>query len=203
MAIFIFDRQHVGKPGRRDLGAGADLDGDGDIENDEMEANLTPVYIRAAKERLETMGHTVYVFESGRYSERHVRANQIARENPDEMVGYIACHLNAGGGNYSAFFYDQRSPGGKRFAESLSRQMTGAQLSGVDRHIVRGCSKNEWKNAFYTIKDIWNGPGNISGACAEPVFMDNEDHQAHLTAAGLRIIGRALADACVLWAESD
>ena len=48
--VLILDRQHYGKPGQNDLGAGADLDGDGVVELDEREANLTLLYINAAKQ---------------------------------------------------------------------------------------------------------------------------------------------------------
>ena len=38
--IVILDRQHYGKPGKNDLGAGADLNHDGKVESDEREARL-------------------------------------------------------------------------------------------------------------------------------------------------------------------
>ena len=39
--VLILDRQHYGKPGQNDLGAGADLDGDNVVAIDERVANLT------------------------------------------------------------------------------------------------------------------------------------------------------------------
>ena len=59
--VVILDRQHYGKPNRNDLGAGVDLDGSGTIDNDEREANLTPLYIEAAKQLLEADNHTVFI----------------------------------------------------------------------------------------------------------------------------------------------
>ncbi len=75
--VLILDRQHYGKPNQNDLGAGADLDGDGKVELDEREANLTPLYIAAAKQLAEAEGHTVYVLDSGWYSDRHEQAVEI------------------------------------------------------------------------------------------------------------------------------
>ena len=80
--IVIFDRQHYGKPGKSDLGAGVDLDGDGKVETAEMEANLTPLYIHPARRLLEASGHSSYVFDNGWYADRHNRANALAKANP-------------------------------------------------------------------------------------------------------------------------
>ena len=57
--VLILDRQHYGKPGRDDLGAGVDLNDDGIVERNEREANLTLIYIEAAKRFAEAEGHTV------------------------------------------------------------------------------------------------------------------------------------------------
>ena len=134
--VLILDRQHYGKPGQNDLGAGADLDGDNVVAIDEREANLTLIYIEAAKELAESEGHTVYVIDSGWYSSRHERAIEIARAHPDDMCAYIACHLNAGGGDYSVCLYDHRSGGGRKLSTSVSALLSD-QLPDVNRHLTR------------------------------------------------------------------
>ena len=78
--IIIFDRQHHGKPGRSDVGATFDLDRDGVVETQEMEANITPYYYLPAKKLLEDLGHSVVVFDYGWYKDRHAKANAIALE---------------------------------------------------------------------------------------------------------------------------
>ena len=196
--VLILDRQHYGKPDQDDLGAGADLDGDGVVELYEREANLTLIYINAAKELAEAEGHTVYILDYGWYSSRHEKAIEIAREHPDDMCAYIACHLNAGGGDYSLTLHDYRSRGGEKLAKAISLEMS-AQVPEIRRHLSQAASPEQWTNGYYTIKGIYAGPGNLSGMCFEPVFMDNVDHQALLTDEGLTILGQALAEGCIAW----
>jgi len=196
--IVILDRQHYGKPGKNDLGAGADLDGDGKVQDDEREANLTLVYIEAAKQMLEADGHTVHILDSGWYSSRHEQAAGIALANPDDKCAYIACHLNAGGGDYSVALYDHRSTGGHKLALSIAAAMA-SDITAVGRHLVKASSPDEWRNAYNTIKGVYSGPSNLSGVCFEPVFMDTEEHQKYLTHDGLTLIGQVLAEGCAAW----
>ena len=193
--IAILDRQHAGKPNRNDLGAGVDLDGDGEIDNDEREANLTPILIKACKRRLLAAGAEVIVIETGSYWKRHQRANEIAQTNPDAMVVYVAQHLNAGGGSYSAGFYDERSRNGAKLAMNIAGVHSEAELAGVSRTITRQCGPTgDWVNAFNTIKGIYAGPANICGYCSEPVFMDCLAHRQHLTENGLKRLGELQAE---------
>ena len=193
--IVILDRQHVGKPGRNDLGAGADLDGDGTIDFDEREANLTPILIEACRRKLVEAGATVHVFEDDSYWVRHQWAVDIAIDNQDALVPYIAQHLNAGGGTYSAGFYDARSRNGEKLANCISRAYSDANLSGVSRAITRRCAPTgDWVNAYHTIKGVYFGPANICGYCSEPVFMDCLAHREHLTEDGLKRLGELQAE---------
>lgn len=196
--VLILDRQHYGKPGRDDLGAGVDLNDDGIVERNEREANLTLIYIEAAKRFAEAEGHTVYVIDSDWYSVRHEKAIQIAEAHPDDMCAYIACHLNAGGGNYSVCLYDHRSGGGRRLAADVSATLS-TQLPEVSRHLTKSASPDLWNNAYHTISGVYSGPGNLSGMCFEPVFMDTEAHQSLLNESGLTLIGTLLAEGCILW----
>ena len=137
--IFIFDRQHHGKPNRRDMGAGFDLDGDGKVEYQERETQLTPLYYLPAKKLLESLGHRVVILDSGWYSERHRKANRIAMENPRTPVAYLACHVNAGKGSYAAYIHDSRSRGGARLARVLGNATADAALPKISRvRVVQG-----------------------------------------------------------------
>lgn len=196
--IVILDRQHYGKPGRDDLGAGVDLDGDGVIEREEREAVMTLTYIESAKKLLEADGHTVFVLDSGWYSERHEKAVEIAKAHPDDMCAYVACHLNAGGGDYSVCLYDHRSGGGRKLALSIAASLSD-ELTAVRRHLTKAASPDLWNNAYNTVRGIYNGPGNLSGICFEPVFMDRAEHHEYLSHDGLTLIGQALADGCATW----
>lgn len=196
--VVILDRQHFGKPGRDDLGAGVDLNDDGVIEREEREAVLTLGYIEAAKEMLEADNHKVFILDSGWYGDRHERAVELAKAYPDDMVAYIACHLNAGGGDYSVCLYDHRSGGGRKLALSVAASLAD-QLPGVRRHLTKAASPDLWNNAYHTVKGIYAGPGNLSGICFEPVFMDRAEHHSYLTPDGLTLIGQALAEGCMAW----
>lgn len=201
--IVIFDRQHYGKPNKpQDRGAAVDLDGDGTIENDEKEANLTPGYYLPAKDMLERRGHSVYVLQEGYYGPRHQKANRIAAVNPRHRVAYVACHINAGKGDYSAMIHDQRSAGGKALAEALAAAFGARKntLTGVRRHLVRAAtSDNAWSRGLNTIKGIYAGPRNISGVCFEPYFLDREEHQWLASPEGGRAVAESLVAGLVGW----
>lgn len=198
--IVIFDRQHFGKPGKADLGAGVDLDGDGVVESQEQEANLTPLYYMPAKQTLEQMGHRVFVLDSGWYQDRHKRANEIAAQNPTQKVAYLACHINAGKGDYSVMIHDERSANGKRLADSLMRGLERRQIPGLKRHLVRSATAtNEWKRGFSTISGIFAGPANIAGVCVEPYFLDRPEHAGLATASGGVLLGDALIVGLLAW----
>ena len=194
--IAIFDWQHVGKPGRDDKGAAYDVDDDGEID---YEVELTDKYIQAAKNYLETAGHTVHILSSGWYSARHYQANEIAK-GANGPVAYVACHMNAGRGNYGATFYDLRSGGGKRLARTVG-SMLGKACPELRRIVVKGTSVTTWSRANTTIKGIYAGPGNISGICFEPAFMDTPEHKQLLTDEGLERIGEALAIGMLEWSS--
>jgi hypothetical protein len=194
--IVILDRQHAGKPGKNDRGASVELDG-----RTVYEVDLTRAYIEAATDLLNAEGHAVYVLEDGWYSARHARACEIARENPDERIAYVACHINAGGGSYGLVLHDARSRGGHALAEAVADAL-GTDNAALDRTLVRAADhEGSWARAMTTIKGIYSGPGNLSGICYEPFFIDSKRNQALMTADGLRAVGRALAVGCMQWGE--
>ena len=171
--IVIFDRQHYGKPNQNDLGAGVDLDGDGTVETAEREANLTPLYYLPAKAALEALGHTVYVLDSGWYSERHQRADDIARNNPHELVAYLVSEKEAllsASSDSSAAVMDQMRPALRVQlpAKASSWTPSGAQclVSGESyAWAVRALTaRQEAKHAevVYPMSDKWR-TGQLGG----------------------------------------
>lgn len=191
--IVILDYQHYGKPGKNDRGAFA---------NGKYETELTWAYIEAAKQLAEAEGHEVVVLKDGWYSARHKRAAAIAEANPDQKCAYVACHVNAGGGDYSVCLHDYRSKGGKRLADSIRDTMTDS-LGSVRRHLTKAATETNWTNGFNTIKGVFAGPGNLSGVCFEPVFIDTDEHQPFLTQDGLTLIGQTLAVGCIEWSDDE
>jgi len=198
--IVILDRQHHGKPGGRgDLGARADLDGDGMVEAHEFEANLTPLYIASARDYLEPLGIEVVVLEWGSYKARHAYANAIAGAADGAPVAYIACHLNAGGGRYAAVLHDSRSRGGRGLAVTLADALE-EEFDELSKG--KAVPAGPGKRAFVTYDGIFEGPGNISGVCFEPCFMDTPEHRPLLSPGGLSRIGRVLGAGCLTWIET-
>lgn len=208
----ILDIQHAGKPGKNDLGAAHDIDGDGMIGAFEHEAELTPIYATAAKAALEAAGAAVEIINSGSYTNRHKHARALAAERSG-LVAYVACHLNAGGGDYGLVVSDYRSGNGgtlatecarvmrKKFADHGIRRVLTGQTAPTKRpsgslgdrwdRLPKWGGALHWPRPWWTIKGIYSGPANLSGICYEPVFMDS--HANMLDEAGLELIGQALA----------
>ncbi len=218
--IAFLDIQHKGKPGKNDLGAAHDLDGDGVIEACEHEANLTPIYAAEARRILEAAGVEVVMLERGAYSTRHRKAAELAEEHGGPAA-YVACHLNAGGGDYGLVCPDYRSAGGARLATEvrrfllkrcrpeLRRVINGptapTERPSSSRHaeawdrLPRHGGALRWPRAWSTIAGIYDGPANLSGVCFEPCFLDSPAHADLVTEQGLERIGSALAAGLLSW----
>jgi len=200
MALIFLDRQHAGKPGRKvgDRGAQADLDGDGKIEVHEREAMLTPSYLLHAETRLLELGHDVITLSDGWYSERHARVNRYSDAYSGAKV-YIAAHLNAGGGNYGALFYDARSYVGPKLSQHIALKLKAAcpEIEGGIK--IFPAKSNDWtRHALNTIGNV----GSPVAICFEPCFIDTDSHQVLLTKEGLAKLGKALADGIHAWNDS-
>lgn len=195
--------QHVGRASRPgDLGASADLDGDGKIEAHEHEARLTPIYAQAAQDLAAEEGIPVLRLEGGEYSGQHRAAIELAKAQPGRRWLYVACHLNAGGGNYGLVIADRRSTAGRVAAGLIADALSA--LPELTRTIAgtTAAEGSDWPRAWSTIDGIFSGPSNLSGICFEPCFLDTEAHRPLLTGDGLRRIGAALYRGASAWARA-
>jgi len=208
MSVIVLDRQHVGKPGRQigDLGAQrpADLAAShlDDLQLSRLnssEAIYTAIYGLAAELRLRTLlpQHDLVVMSHGSYRQRHAWVNEnLGRD----AVVYVALHLNAGsparGREYSTCMYDFRSPAGRgdRLAECVSQRLSALPQIGGNRRIWDTDHRKPgagWKrNAHSCIKGVRHAVGLVY----EPIFIDGPRHQELLNAAGMQLLGHALAD---------
>ena len=162
----------------------------------EREAMLTPKYLLHAEERLLNLGHDVVTLSDGWYSQRHERVNKYSDGVSGPKV-YVAAHLNAGGGNYGAVFYDHRSSSGPKLAQEIALKLKEAcpEIEGGVKIIP--AKPDDWtSHAFNTVR----GVGSPSTVCFEPCFLDTTSHQPLLSGDGLQRIGRALADGIHAWA---
>tara|TARA_B100000686_G_C16625227_1_gene881477 strand:- start:456 stop:1043 length:588 start_codon:yes stop_codon:yes gene_type:complete len=194
MLVFI-DRQHAGKPNKiNDRGASRDINGDGEITSEELEAIWTARIAISLEIKLLDMGINVMPISDGRYSERHERVNKYADMHPGPWV-YLAMHLNAGGGDYGAFFYDHRSSNGQQLATIMATQLNG-DVEEIEKAKAIEARKDNWtKNAFYTIRSV----GRPVAICVEPFFMDT--HQSLLSMQGVFKVASSMAIALRKWRD--
>lgn len=190
---YISDVQHVGKPGKSDVGA---------VRGELREIDLAQVIACACSAEGRGHGITTLGAGPGWYSDRHERVNAIAKASPRVRYAYVAHHINASTGDaaYSMFGYDARSSGGRALAESIAKAVCD-EFPGRDVRTI-ACNPADWTgNMYNTVKGIYAGPGNISGVCSEPLFIDelvglSPDHRDAL----LRRYGAAHARGIAAWA---
>lgn len=195
MIVFI-DRQHAGKPSKiDDRGASVDINKDGIKGNDELEAHWTGYIGLMLELKLLDMGFKVIPLSDGPYSERHARVNEYSKFFPNDKMVYLAMHLNAGGGSYGSFFFDQRSSSGKALADDLCDGMKTA-IKTIKEFKSIPCHSEDWtKNAYHTIK----GVGKPVAICCEPIFMDS--HMDLLNAFGASQIAIGMAAGLQKWGK--
>jgi len=192
MIVFI-DRQHAGKPNKlADRGASVDIDGD---STPEREALITGQIALELEKILILNGIHVMPISDGLYSERHDRVNKYAAMHPDQRCVYLAMHLNAGGGDYGAYFYDARSANGKTLARYFQKAFTDSDLTIAEIKTIPCCADDWTNHAYNTIK----GVGRPVALCVEPLFMDNDKHAQYLTYTGIQKIANLMALAIINW----
>ncbi len=202
--IAILDIQHLGGPNPRSLGASFDLNGDGSIEQHEHEARLTPYYAAACSYVLAIQGIPV-AFEPvqpSSYVQRHHRAVQLARMHPERRIAYIACHVNAGAGDYAACFYHGDRPHDIELCTHVADNLR--PLPELSRSLVFPACGDDWTmRARSCLSGLADAPRNLSAMVLEPCFIDQPKHRDLLTGEGLRRIGGALAAGIISWGRSQ
>lgn len=186
MAFLAFlDVQHAGRPSRP-----------GDLGAQGREVPAVRQYVAACRAALEAAGVRVVVLEAGEYAARHAAVCEMARTERPDRAAYLACHLNAGGGDYGLVLHDARSRAGKVLAETVAWEM-GAGLCPPLRRVVTSWTSSEasapYPRAWGCLRGVWQGPACLTGALVEPAFLDRPEHAALLEPAGLVTVGRTLA----------
>jgi len=192
MAMVILDRQHIGKPNKPDdLGAYSEL-------SQEYEAHMVGRYLLETEWTLRKLGHRVVVLSDGHYNNRHKRANEFFAREAGACI-YLAGHLNAGGGNYSAIFHDHRSAMGAAAALYIKDAL--GKIDGLESSKTLQAQPSDWtSNAFHTIDGIYAGRG--CGLCLEPFFIDAKQHSHLMADEGLEQVGNAIAVGVDAWIAS-
>ncbi len=123
----------------------------------------------------------------GDYASQYRFADSIAKSNPHDQVVWVACHMNAGQGDYGLVLHDARSMAGRVIAADLG--MTLKQVIPTVR--VEGSSDtNGWSRAHKVIDGIYSLSSNLCGIVYEPMFIDGK---LPVTEDRLDAIGNALA----------
>lgn len=193
----ILDVQHIGKPGKEDFGASADMDKDGKIKLYETEAEYTRRLTQHVSTKAFRYGLNTIVFSYGNYSKRHEIANNIAKTNPDDRFFYFALHFNAPltSGFYGLVAHDSRSSVGKALADSFSNKLVQffPHLTKCKVEAVGPFSTEYQKNLWNTFAGIYKGPNNICGVCIEPSFVADS---TVLSDAGLDALAECIIESC-------
>ena len=190
----VLDRQHAGSASRiDDRGAQADLDGDGHIGNHEREAMITPAYILAAESALLRMGHEVIVISDGTYPERAARAIRY------EADVYVACHANAGAGDYGLAVHNVGSTKGAALAAAIVAKLK-LVCPELRRVVIGDTSAGSFPRAAACIGGV--SKARAVGICYEPGFLDQPAHRTMWVTGGPTRIGQALAEGIDAWARS-
>lgn len=184
--LVALDIQHAGKPGRwRDRGVARD-----GVE----EVDLTRRYVAAADRELRRLGHDVVVLSDGRYSDRWKRAD-------DYGAGvYVACHVDAGGGDRGTVFYDYRSTRGAELAEKVAGELGARFPWPMKARACRADDDGEPRDEDYT--EPWNtirGVGAVA-LCLEPYFLDGPRAAEFIGA--VEDVGVRLARGIDAWARA-
>lgn len=201
--MVILDIQHTGRAGTRegDLGAMADVDGDGRVETHEREALLTPAYVAAATQTLALRGQSSALLAAGEYSARHRRAQLLATQAPAHTAAYMAAHLNAGGGSYGLILHLPGAVRARRLAQCLA-EVLATELPQLSRVRVEA-AEGAWSRAAVTLAGLAGDDATCPAVCLEPAFLDCPQHRPLLTWSGLELIGGAVARGYLAWLASE
>jgi len=158
---------------------------------------LTRKYMAATEDRLIELGHSVIIISDDNYRNRHERAKDYRAH------AYIACHVNAGFSGrrqpFGAFFYDNRSEKGKALAKSLSTALVIGAPAVLSCRTFSAHPDGWTAPAYNTIRGVYDG--RPVGICAEPFFLDCEEHSWLLHDSALVRVGTALAEGLHAWYE--
>lgn len=183
--LVVLDRHHRGKPlSLRDWGAGSP------VGFTHTEGYHTGILMVEADAALSALGWDVICITDGRYDDRHRRVNGYRADV------YVALHMNAGGGDYSAAFYDHRTRKGQGDALAGAISRATQEEIGVEGRAISAKPGDWTRNAYATIDGV-----SCPAVCWEPLFLDNPNHQCYLGPWGISLLANALAKGITNYAD--
>ena len=156
------------------------------------EAQLSTQYAAALCAWLRARGAAVVTNDpvGGRMLGSYASRNRQA--TAQGVNAYLACHVNAGGGSYSAVEYMVGTPG------AALAQQVGAKLAAAFPiyHGTKAVALVRGQRGAVCIEDCAR---TIPAVILEPFFGDNPKHQVLATPTMLRILGEAIGQAVAAW----
>lgn len=196
----LFDIQHAGNPHQpNSRGASGDIDGDGQHDLWEREAELTPFYAGAAQVELAHEGIFSAMLPWGlqSYEARADAARRLVTYISPAQVLVCLCHLNAADGthDYSAVFWSDRDQQGA--AEALGHEL--GQLPQVAKGVARQARPEpHWTHRAHHQLAFYATQG-VPAVLLEPWFVDNPTHAPLASPEGAQSVGRAIARGIKAW----
>jgi hypothetical protein len=124
----------------------------------------------------------------GPYSRRHLDALSWRAH------AYIACHLNAGGGNYAAMEY--LTPSSAGLALSMVMQLRGDFPVTIPRGVARALVPGDRGGVCV------EGMGHLPTVICEPFFGDNVLQQGLFNPPELQAVGESIGEGIARWWEA-
>lgn len=185
----VLDVQHQGRVSKP-MDRGAYSQGFEEVE-------LTRRYAGAADQELRRLGHQVFLLSDGEYRERWERADRYSADV------YVACHVDAGGGDRGTVFFDHRSSRGKLLAQCIAQELgqtvawpVEAKQAHPDTDGIRG---NQGEGPYATIFGV-----RAVAVCYEPGFIDSRNVLYRQFLIGrAEDLGLALARGIDMWGRPE
>lgn len=142
---------------------------------------------------LRELGHSCILLSDGEYREQWARADGVGADV------YLACHINAGGGNRGEFFFDHRSTAGAALAsaivEAAAKELPWPCFARNCQPDTNGKARDgDYTEAYNCISGV-----KAVALCCEPGFIDGP-HGARLIEPEIHdAIGEAIARGIHTW----
>lgn len=156
------------------------------------EVSVVRHYTDALDRELRRLGHSCVLLSDGEYRVQWARVDGYGADV------YLACHANAGRGDYGLVLHDYRSRRGAELAALVAEEQARAMGWTVRAAPCRPDTDGRPRDGDYA--EAWSTIAGVDAValCLEPYFLDGPRRSAFL--AGLGAVGEATARGIAAWA---
>lgn len=169
---------HGDKGDRFDPGAGADVDGDGAVEDIEREAVLVREWAAALQSAAAWQGWACGVYGSGSYKHRAARVDDAVLTEPSQRHIILYLHLNASASpatTYALICRDARSALAQQYAGHMAlawdTYLPATARGGKRTRVEAVAAGGVWSRAYNVVAPAYSLPGRSFGLLLEPWFL--------------------------------